>query len=466
MALKALLLKKKLDEKRTALKALQEKDAEFAKREKELSDSIGEVSAETSEEERNALDELVNSFDADKTAHEGAKAELEKVIGEMENELAEEEAAQNTEPAPEAEEPKEKRKETKKMETRKFFNMPAADRDAFFARDDVKSYLTEVRSAIKEKRAITNIGLTIPEVMLGLLRENIINYSKLYRHVTVRAIRGEGRQLVMGTIPEAVWTECCANINELTLGFNDVSFDCYKVAGYFAICNANLEDSDIELATELLTAIGQAIGLALDKAILYGRNTAANQNMPLGIVARLAQTAAPTGYPATARPWVDLHTTNIINIPNTATGIALFQNIALASGSAKGAYARGTKVWVMNETTYTKIVAEAMVIDAGGAIVSGVNGTMPVIGGVIEVLNFIPDNVIIGGYFELYLLAERAGTRLGQSEHVRFIQDQTVFKGTARYDGIPVIAEAFVAIGISGVTPTAAMTFAADTDND
>lgn len=464
MALKALLLKKKLDEKRTALKALQEKDAEFAKREKELSDSIGEVSAETSEEERNALDELVNSFDADKTAHEDAKAELEKVIGKMENELAEEEAAQNTEPAPEAEEPKEKRKETKKMETRKFFNMSAADRDAFFARDDVKSYLSEVRSAIKEKRAITNIGLTIPEVMLGLLRENIINYSKLYRHVTVRAIRGEGRQLVMGTIPEAVWTECCANINELTLGFNDVSFDCYKVAGYFAICNANLEDSDIELATELLNAIGQAIGLALDKAILYGRNTAANQNMPLGIVARLAQTAAPTGYPATARPWVDLHTTNIINIPNTATGVALFQNIALASGSAKGAYARGTKVWVMNETTYTKIVAEAMVIDAGGAIVSGVNGTMPVIGGVIEVLNFIPDNVIIGGYFELYVLAERRGPQFATSEHVRFLQDQTVMKGTARYDGQPVIAEGFVAIGL-GVTPNATMAFAADTAN-
>ena len=93
------------------------------------------------------------------------------------------------------------------------------------------------------------------------------------------------------------------------------------------------------------------------------------------------------------------------------------------------------------------------------------NGTMPVVGGVAEVLSFIPDNVIIGGYFELYLLAERADVRLAQSEHVRFIQDQTVFKGTARYDGLPVIAEAFVAIGINGVTPTAAMTFAADTAN-
>ena len=103
--------------------------------------------------------------------------------------------------------------------------------------------------------------------------------------------------------------------------------------------------------------------------------------------------------------------------------------------------------------------------DASGAIVSGVQGTMPVIGGVIEVLNFVPDNVIIGGYFDLYLLAERASASVSQSEHYRFIEDQTVFKGTARYDGQPVIAEAFVAIGLNGVTPDDTMTFSPDVAN-
>ena len=466
--LKALLLKKNIDDQKKALDALRAKDADFEKREAELAKSIEEVTEENTVEERNALEEMVNAFDAEKKAHEEEKENLERVIGDLENQLAEEEAKQNTEP-PVVEPVNEERKEKKAMtfETRDkiFGKMTMQERNEFCAREDVKAYLAEVRTAIKEKRAITNVGLTIPEVMLGLLRENLINYSKLYRHVTVRAIRGEGRQLVMGTIPEAVWTECCANINELTLGFNDASFDCFKVAGYFAVCNANLEDSDLDLAAELLSALGQAIGLALDKAILYGRNTAANQNMPLGVVSRLAQTAAPTGYPATARTWVDLHTTNIVNIASTATGVTLFQQIALASGKAKGTYARGTKVWVMNETTYTKIVAEAMTIDAGGAIVSGVNGTMPVIGGVIEVLNFIPDNVIIGGYFELYVLAERRGQQFATSEHVRFLQDQTVMKGTARYDGQPVIAEGFVAIGL-GTTPNATMTFAADTANE
>ena len=187
--------------------------------------------------------------------------------------------------------------------------------------------------------------------------------------------------------------------------------------------------------------------------------------MPLGVVTRLAQTAEPAGYPQTARPWVDLHTTNIKSIPASASDTAMFKRILLDSGAMKGKYSRGSKVWIMNETTYTTLVSNAMAVDAAGAIVSGVNGQMPVIGGVIEVLNFVPDNVIIGGYFDLYLLAERASTTISQSEHARFIADQTIFKGTARYDGCPIIAEGFVAIGIQGTTPDATMTFAPDVAN-
>lgn len=464
MALKALLIKKRLDEKRKQRAALDAKDAEFSAREAELAKGIEEVTEETSVEERNALDELVSAFDAEKTEHEEGKAQLDREIGDLEKALAEEEAAQNTDPINIEPEAPAERKEEKIMNTitrdRFFGKMSVQERDAFAAREDVRAYLQEIRTSIKEKRAITNVGLTIPEVMLGLLRENLVNYSKLYRHVTVRTVRGDGRYLIMGVVPEAIWTECCANLNELTLGFNDLEFNCYMVAGYYAVCNANIEDSDLDLIAELLEALAQAIGLALDKAILYGRNTNTTQNMPQGIVSRLVQTEAPSGYPATARPWVDLHTSNVLTIANSVTGVDFFKALALDSGAAKGRYARGEKVWVMNETTYTKVVAEAMSIDAGGAIVSGVNGTMPVIGGVIEVLNFIPDNVIIGGYFELYVLAERRGPRFGTSEHVRFLQDQTVMKGVARYDGAPAIAEAFVAVGI-GAAPTAtAVTFA------
>jgi HK97 family phage major capsid protein len=453
MALKALMLRKKIDQKKKELEALRAKDAEFQTREAELETAIAE--AETDEEQRTVTEEI-DSFNADKEAHETQKGDLEREVGELEEELAAEERAQDTTPpAKEQEEREDKKMAT--PEARNKFGLT----EEFVQRENVQDFLVRVRDHISHKRALTNVGLTIPTEFLGILRENVINYSKLYRHVNVRYLSGEGRMVVMGTIPEAVWTECCATLNELSLGFNDVEVDCNKLGGYFAVCNAILEDSDINLASELLTALAQAIGYALDKAILYGTGT----KMPLGVMTRLVQTAAPADYPATARTWVDLHTSNIKTHAASVTGADLFKAIVLDSGAAKGKYARGEKVWVMNETTYTSLMSQALVIDANGNIVSGIADRMPVIGGVIEVLNFIPDNVIIGGYFELYLLAERASTQLAQSEHCRFIEDQTVFKGTARYDGLPVIAEAFVAIGINGTTPNATMSFAPDTAN-
>ena len=459
MALRVLMTKKKLDTAKKSLEDLRSQREEFEKRESEIEKAIEEA---LTEEEKKVVEEEIDKHEAEKAELDEKEKALSDEVTELEKELADLETEQEKEPE-KKEDPKEEeeRKSVKTMETRKFFNMNVQERDAFFAREDVNKYLDEVRSAIREKRALTNVGLTIPEVFMGLIRENLIDYSKLYKYVDVRRINGEGRAVIMGSIPEAVWTECCANLNELTLGFNDVELDCYKLGGFFAVCNANLEDSAINLATELVIALSKAIGLALDKAILYGTGV----KMPLGVVSRLAQTEAPATYPATARAWADLHTSNIKSIAAGTTGAALIAAIITAFGNAKGKYSRGTKVWVMNELTYTNMVAASVSVDASGAIVAGVNGQMPVIGGNIEVLDFIPDNVIIGGYFDLYLLAERAGAKFMTSEHVKFLQDQTVFKGTARYDGVPAIAEAFVAIGLNGVTPNATMTFAADSAN-
>lgn len=471
--LKVLLLRKKLDVAKKALEALRAKDAEFAKREAELEQAINEAAdaeGEGAEEAQKVVEEEAEKFDAEKTEHEAAKKTLSDEIAEMETELAKQEGEQDTtqpaEPTTETEERKDTKMPVISKRNRFFGRMDAQERTNLFAQDDVKNFLANVRSCIANKRAVENVGLLIPERFIGLIKENVENYSKLYKHINVVAISGKGREVVQGTIPEAIWTECCANLNELALTFNDVEVDCFKVAGYFKVCNAVLEDSDIDLASALLDALSQAIGLAVDKAILYGRNSAGTQKMPLGIVSRLAQTSEPANYPATARPWVDLHTTNIITIPAGLTGAALFKQIVLASGKAKSNYSRGPKVWVMNENTYTKLMAETVSVDAQGNIVTGVAGTMPVIGGVIEVLNFIPDNTIIGGFFDLYLLAERAGAKFAESEHVFFLQDNTVFKGSARYDGQPVIAEGFIVIGLENTTPDAtSVAFAPDEAN-
>lgn len=465
MAIKALMLKKKIDMRKKSLDELLAKDEEFATRESELAKALEEA---TNDEEVDAVEEATAKFEEEKKAHEDEKLKFGAEIDALETELKAEEEAQEVKPveAPAEEQPQAERKVNIKMDKRNVFaNMDVQTRNAVFEQDDVKAWIGEFRSAIQEKRALTNIGLTIPEVFLGYLRQNIENYSKLYKHVTVRSVNGTGKEIVEGAIPEAVWTECCANINELDLTWNDVETGCFKVAGFFKVCNATLEDSNIDLAAELLTAIGQAIGLALDKAILFGRNTSANYKMPLGIVSRLAQESQPDDYSATARPWADLHSTHMLTIANTVTGVDLFKTILLDSAVIDGKYARNEKVWVMNETTRIFLMAQGMNINAAGQIVVPLDGRMPVVGGIIEVLDFMPNYVIVGGYFELYLLAERAGKKFAQSEHAFFLQDATAFKGTARYDGQPVIAESFIALGINGTSPSATMTFAADKAN-
>lgn len=447
MALKVLMIRKKIDEKTKALEALRSKAEEFSLREEELEKAIEEANTE---EEKAVVEEEIEKFEAEKEAHQEEENKLDAEVRELEDELHELEAEQEA-PAPEVTPEPEERKENKIMSKRDKFGIAQ-----YIEREEVKAFLTETRNAMREHRALTNVGAIIPEVFLGLLKENMEQYSKLYKHVRVRSVSGEARIAIMGGYSEAIWTDCCAALNELSLGFYEESYDCWKVGAFFAVCNANLEDSDIDLAAELLQAISQGIGLAVDKAILYGTGA----RMPKGVVARLVETEEPSGYPATARPWVDLHETNIKSIAQGTTGAALFAELITDAGAAKGKYSRGEKVWVMNENTYTTLIASATTIDASGAVVAGVNGYMPVIGGIIEVLSFIPDNVIIGGYFDLYTLVERAGQKFATSEHVRFLQDQTVFKGTARYDGAPTIAEAFVAIGLNGVTPDANVPFA------
>ena len=188
--------------------------------------------------------------------------------------------------------------------------------------------------------------------------------------------------------------------------------------------------------------------------------------MPLGIVTRLAQTSAPSDYPANAPAWTDLHTTNIIKIDSTLTGAEFWSALMLAAGNTFTRYSRGNQFWAMNSKTYALLKSKVITFTATGDIVSNVFGTLPIINGDIDILEFIPDGDIIGGYGDLYLWAQRSGTVIDMSEHVMFIQDNTVYRGKERADGAPIIPGAFVAINIENKAVTTVMDFAADNAND
>lgn len=473
MALKQIMLRKKIDKKRSELEELRKKDADFEKREAELETAIGE--AETEEEQQTVTDEI-EKFEEDKQAHEDAKTTLQTEIDGLEEELeaSEKEPPQPderkiTKPMKERTGVKMTRQEIRKlpMNVRAFDSLPMDTREAIIQREDVKEFLKRLRELKGINRAIQGGDLEIPVVFLELISENMYRYSKLTNRVRMRTIRGEARQTIAGTVPEAIWTEMCGAINELSFVFNQITMDGYKVAGFVPVCNSLLEDTtdNLDLASWIIEMISEAIGLAKDKAILYGKGSASK--MPLGIVTRLAQTAKPSDYQANAPAWADLHETNILKVDGTTLkGADFWSALTLAAGNTFTRYSRGEQFWAMNSKTYATLKSKLITFTATGDIVANLFGTLPIINGNVDILEFIPDGDIIGGYGDLYLWIERGAMAINMADQVQFIQDNTVFRGKERADGAPVIPGAFVAININNAEVTTVMDFAADTAND
>ena len=472
MALRQIMLSRQIEQKKKELEALRGLDASFETREADITKAIEE--AQTDEEQK-AVEEEVEKFDTEKTEHDTKKNDLEREIGELETELE----AFEADPPAERHENKVKKVRTNEMRAdvnirslpmskRAFDALPMETRTAWMEREDVKAFLSNLRSMKGNTRAVQGGELEIPVVFLDLISENMYRYSKLLNRVRVRTLTGEARQTIAGTVPEAVWTEMCGAINELTFVFNQITLDGYKVAGFIPVCNSLLEDtvSNLDLASWIIEMISEAIGLAEDKAILYGKGAPAH--MPLGIVTRLAQENKPSDYPANAPAWVNLHATNIQKINgDSMTGAEFWSALTIAAGNTFTKYNRGEMFWTMNSKTYAKLRSKLITFTATGDVVANLYGYLPVITGNVDILEFIPDGDIIGGYGDLYLWVDRASMQIESNNGGEFfIQDNTVFRGKARADGAPVIPGAFVAININNTEVTTVMDFAADTAND
>ncbi|MGN1048824.1 MAG: phage major capsid protein, partial [Eubacteriales bacterium] len=283
MALRQIMINRKIGEleaERAALKAKIASTAErrtaWKNREAAAVTALGEMNEQTSAEERSAFEAEAAEIEAEdeaitaeETANTTRSCEIENEISTLKNELADIEKRSRQTP-----------KSNTNTTTRKgeSYNMGRYTREYrercadLATRSEVKEFLGNVRGLAE--RGITNTALTIPTVVLPTLRERIDTYSKLSPVVNIKPIRGEGKQNIIGSVPEAVWTETTGKFNELSFDFAQISVDGSKVAGYIPVPNPYLQDSDEDLSALVLDMLGQAIGLAKDKAILYG--TASN----------------------------------------------------------------------------------------------------------------------------------------------------------------------------------------------
>lgn len=345
-----------------------------------------------------------------------------------------------------------------------------AERDSFYARSDVHDFLEHVRSlstsaAAAGRRSVTGAELAIPEVILDIIRNNVGEYSKLIKYVRLRKVKGKSRQLVTGDVPPGIWTEMKGILNELEFGFTAIELDGFKVGGYIPVDNYVLMDSDIDLGEEIVVMLLQSIGLGYDLSVPYGKGR--DSHMPVGFVTRLAQTAEPSYWRDEQGVWTDLHTSNVLTLNLVGlSGEAFFQPLIAALGKADPRKSNGVSVWIMNRKTHMDLLARGLAFNSAGALVAGLSNAMPVENGVIVEMEEMADYDIVGGFLDMYLSAEREGGTFARSEHRMFVEDKTLFKATARYDGQPIRGEAFVALNYNNTAPVTSYDFSTDYAND
>lgn len=462
------------DNIRNALKALYEKREDLKTRETTLTDAVNEMTGDTDKETTDKVLSEVADFEKEvadlKTDIDAQEAELQKHESAIESLQAEIDALKEpAAPAPEA--PAERKTDVPEkrnermittMKTRAMSRMTATERADLVRNESVSNFIERAKNIIT--RAVTNGEVTVPTVLLPMVREEVEKESKLLKFFNYHRVPGEGKIPVMGTIPEAIWTEQCAKLNELDLTMYLAEMGAHKVAGFYGVCRYIVEDSAESILDDLLFAIARGIAIALDKAFLFGTGT----RMPLGIATRLLQSADPGDGGVYGRPWQNLTSSNVVSISAAnSTGAKLIGGIIGALGKAKKGVGEGL-FFAMNTATRMKVLSELLNYNANGLMVSGIANEMPAIGGEIVELEFIPDDVIIGGYGKNYAAVERGEMRLESNTNVRWIEEQTLVKGTARFDGKPTNAASFVAIGIGGVAPATAaeaVTFAQDKAN-
>ena len=447
MALKQLLLNKKIQQRKSNLEELLTQEANLNKRAADLEVSIEEAKTD---EEIALVEEEFTKLDSEKEELEGKKTTLEGEIAELEGELEELNSKEpKNEPAPEKETEEkiersknlggEQRMGAKKLTTRG----QIIER---LNREEVRSFYSSLKQAI-EKRSITGLDLTIPQILLETITEDLGRYSVFYSLVRVARLTGTGRAIVAGEAPEAVWTEMIGKINELSALFSDIEVDGYKVGGFIPLHNSLIEDSMINLAAHVEELLKESIAIALDKAILYGTGT----KMPLGIIPALNANE-------------ELKAKNIITL--TTTNTKFDKIIETMKNIKRGRRGRGPITVAMNEATWLgTIVPMSLATNSNGGFVTVSNQAFPGVGYKVVFCEEIPDNNVLVGDFSKYLLAERADVKSASSTEFLFTEDKTVFKATARYDGKPVRQAAYVLIGLNGAIPEVSKSFAIDEAN-
>lgn len=415
--LKQMKLRKQLELKREKQKEIELRNKDFEKRSKDLETALGEAKTD---DDLKLVEESIDALDAEKEASKSESDTLLAEITELETELGElEERSKQTT----ATEKRDKRSE-KHMNREQMRELLKTG--AYYERSEVKEFYEQFKN-LRSIRSVEGSDLLIPEVVVNRIMDMLGDYTTLYPLVEKIRVKGTTRILIDTDTTPAEWMEQKAAIttgNVGTIGYID--FDGFKTGKVTFVDNYILQDSIINLDTYVTKKIARAIALALDLAILKGKGEASKQ--PTGII-------------------MSLLPKNIVDVV-ASSWAAVVAPIGLID---TGADSIGDIVAVTNRRTYyTKLLGFSIHSNASGNDVAKIpNLNKPDILGIPVVFNNNMDpNKILYGDLSKYTLVERESITIDNSQHVKYLEDQTAFRGKGRFDGKPTKPEAFVLVNL------------------
>lgn len=230
MALKQLMLAKKIEERTVELNTLREKDVEFDTREKELETAIGEAKTE---EERSTLDGEIDKFNEEKDAHEERKTEVEKELERLNTELR---TLNEKEPKGKKGEKRDVGKEEEMREAKKGIN-------------------AYVRSKGQLRDGFTSVegGALVPEELLTPQKtpEIKVDLKRYVKVVPVNSSNGKYPIITKSNGKMSTVKELAQNPELAKPMINEIKFEVETRRGYIPISQEIIDDADYDV-TELI----------------------------------------------------------------------------------------------------------------------------------------------------------------------------------------------------------------------
>lgn len=415
--LKQLKISKSLELKRQKLKDFEVKVADLLKRSETTQTALGEAE---NEDDLNLLETEIQNLEKEQSDLDEEKKTVEDEIAALEDELKDVQ-----ERAAKVNQQSRSKGANEAMEVNRLQVRELIKTGEYYKRSDV----IEFYDKFKNLRAVTGAELTIPEVVVNRIMEILGDYSTLYPVVDKIRVKGTARILIDTDTTAASWVEQNAALPVGDVGtIATLDFDGFKVGKVTFIDNFMLQDSVVNLDDYVSRKIARAIALALDIAILNGTGAAGKQ--PTGIIPSI-----PAG--------------NKVDVAGDSPLVDFIKPIGLID---TGLDSVGEIIAVMKRSTYYNHFLEFSInVDNAGNVVGRLpNLTRPDILGINVIFNnSMADDQVLYGDFQQYTLVERENIAIDSSDQVRFVEDQTAFRGKGRFDGKPTKPEAFALITVT-----------------